>query len=76
VQGNVGYIDHVAYHLWHGEIPNRRYWDRHDAVVKMGFDPATDITIGSNGAWQWARPRPELENFCIDYFQQRLEDGT
>jgi hypothetical protein len=76
VQGSVGYIDHTAYHLWHGEIPNRRYWDRHDAVVKMGFDPATDIKHGDNGAWQWARPRPELEHYCIDYFQQRLEDGN
>ena len=75
VQGNVGYIDHTAYHLWHGEIPNRQYWDRHDAVVKMAFDPATDITVGDNGAWHWARPVPELENYCIDYFQQRLEDG-
>ena len=75
VQGNVGYIDHTAYHLWHGEIPNRQYWDRHDAVVKMRFDPAADITIGDNGAWHWARPVPELENYCIDYFQQRLEDG-
>ena len=75
VQGSVGYIDHTAYHLWHGEIPNRQYWDRHDAVVKMAFDPATDITVGDNGAWHWARSVPELENYCIDYFQQRLEDG-
>ena len=76
VQGSVGYIDHTAYHLWHGEIPNRRYWDRHDAVVNMGFDPVTDIKHGDNGAWHWARPRPELERYCIDYFQQRLEDGN
>jgi hypothetical protein len=76
VQGSVGYIDHTAYHLWHGEIPNRRYWDRHDAVVKMGFDPDTDIKHGDNGAWHWARPCPELERYCIDYFQQRLEDGN
>jgi hypothetical protein len=75
VQGSVGYIDNTAYHLWHGEIPNRQYWDRHDAVVKLGFDPATDITVGDNGAWHWARSVPELENYCIDYFQQRLEDG-
>jgi len=76
VQGSVGYIDHVAYHLWHGDIPNRRYWDRHDAVVKLAFDPATDIIVGDNGAWHWARPQTELENYCISYFQQRLEDGN
>jgi hypothetical protein len=75
VQGSVGYIDHTAYHLWHGDIPNRLYWDRHAAVVKMGFDPATDIKHGDNGAWQWDKSRPELERYCIDYFQQRLEDG-
>jgi hypothetical protein len=41
----------------------------------MGFDPATDIKHGDNGAWQWSKSRPELERYCIDYFQQRLEDG-
>jgi hypothetical protein len=75
VQSSVGYIDHIAYHLWHGEIPNRRYWDRHDAVLKMGFNPTTDIHVGDNGAWHWTKPNTELENYCVEYFQQRLEDG-
>ena len=75
VQGSVGYIDHTVYHLWHGEIPNRGYWNRFDPIQQLGFDPATDIVIGANGAWHWARPLPELQRYLVDYFEQRLEDG-
>lgn len=72
VQGSVGRIDHSVGHLWHGEIPNRRYWDRHDELVQMNFDPDQDIVIGANGAWQCLRP--EIEDYAVRYFQGRQED--
>ena len=34
-----------------------------------------DIAIGANGAWHWARPRPDLEDFLRRYFIGRAEDG-
>ena len=40
----------------------------------FGFEPDADLVVGPNGAWQWARPRPELENFLVNYFIGRAED--
>ena len=75
VQGSVGYIPHTVYHLWHGEIPNRAYWDRHERLKQLGFDPDQDLTVAANGAWSWARPRPDIEDYAADYFPSRKEDG-
>ena len=75
VQGSVGYIPHTIYHLWHGEIPNRGYWNRHEQLRELGFDPNLDLTIGDNGAWHWARPRPDIEAYAAEYFPSRKEDG-
>ena len=75
VQGSVGYIPHTIYHLWHGEIPNRGYWSRHEQLRELGFDPDQDLRIAENGAWSWARPRPDIEAYAADYFPSRKEDG-
>ena len=61
-------------HLWHGTFANRRNRERHRLLAEFAFDPAADLVIGANGAWQWARPRPDLENFLTDYFLSRHED--
>jgi hypothetical protein len=74
VQGNVGYIPHTIYHLWHGEIPNRGYWHRHKQLQQLEFDPDRDLRIGENGAWSWARPRPDIEAYAASYFPSRKED--
>ena len=37
-------------------------------------DPDIDTKIGGNGAWHWARPRPDLEDFLRTYFVSRVED--
>ena len=71
-------VDYVAgrlYHLWHGDIENRNYAGRHRGLVDSGFDPAVDIVIGRNGAWQWAAPKPEIERFLANHFVSRAEDG-
>ena len=71
----VGYVAGRVYHLWHGDIGNRAYVNRHKQLAGFTFEPNTDIAIGPNGAWQWARSRPELEGFLKNYFINRAEDG-
>lgn len=63
-----------VYHLWHGAFANRRNRERHRLLAEFDFDPAADLVIGANGAWQWARPRRDLENFLTNYFLSRNED--
>jgi hypothetical protein len=73
VAERLGYLSGTIYHLKHGELKNRQYLARHEQLVGLGFDPDFDIRIGANGAWQWARPRPDLEEFLRNYFISRDE---
>lgn len=75
VQGSVGYTDGGLFHLWHGELENRRYAERHEYLSKCGFDPTKDIYIGENGAWRWSGTKTEMEKYIRGYFQSRREDG-
>ena len=75
VNKNVDCVSGLIYHLWHGDKKNRKYVDRHKPMHDMQFDPALDLKIGANQLLEWARPRPELEQYLIDYFASRQEDG-
>ena len=70
----VGHVPGRVYHLWHGQFINRKYSSRHRLFADFGFEPDADLVVGPNGAWRWARPRPELENFLLNYFIGRAED--
>lgn len=76
VGGRIGYLNGRIYHLWHGDIENRGYADRHSILSRFNFDPETDLRIGANGAWQWARPRAEFQQAIVEYFARRAEDGA
>lgn len=75
VGGKVSHLAGRIYHLWHGEFVNRNYRGRHRLFADLHFDPGLDLVIGANGAWEWARPRPDLEGFLERYFISRAEDG-
>ena len=74
VAGKVSNVAGRIYHLYHGKIANRNYKDRHGLMASFPFDPDIDIRIGANGAWHWARPRPDLEDFLRKFFLSRAED--
>jgi hypothetical protein len=57
----VSHVPGRIYHLWHGKILNRDYRGRARSLASFDFDPEIDLRLGANGAWQWARPRPDLE---------------
>ena len=75
VRGNVGYIEGDVFHLWHGELVNRRASERHRALAAHGFDPHTDISLPPSGALRWASDKPALHQYLRDYFENRKEDG-
>ena len=47
-------------HLWHGDIDNRRYRERHDGLTRYGFDPFVDIAQTGDGIWRWNTAKPDL----------------
>jgi hypothetical protein len=75
VGGRVGFINGRALHLWHGELRNRRYAQRHEGLGKFAFDPFSDIVLDPSGCWRWNGSKPEMQEYVRVYFQSRKEDG-
>ena len=76
VQGRVGYVEGRAFHLWHGELSDRRYHERHEGLGRYNFDPFADVALDAGGPWRWNSDKPAMHNYVRDYFAQRDEDGV
>ncbi len=73
-EGKVGLISGNVYHLWHGDLKNRKYFQRYEDLSNIGYHPDLDICINHNGAITWKRERPDLERYMKEYFAGRRED--
>lgn len=76
VGGRIGYLSGRVFHLWHGEIRDRRYGERDRGLAALDFDPVADIALDPEGAWRWSSNKRELHAFVRDYFTSRNEDGV
>lgn len=76
VLGKVGFVSGEVLHLWHGEIENRKYTQRHQELRELGFDPFNDLQHSNNGTWVWGSHSNYLfQEWAENYFCQRQEDG-
>ncbi len=75
VKGRVAALSGEVHHLWHGELENRRYFQRHLDLASHTFDPRTDLRPGADGPWRWATDKPALHALLREYFDTRHEDG-
>ena len=75
VRADVGFVDCRLFHLWHGDLRNRRILQRHQSLSRFHFDPFEDIAIDQNGCWRWSSDKPEMHAYVRDYFASRKEDG-
>ena len=76
VRQNVGYVDGLILHFWHGKKANRRYKDRWKILVDAGFNAEVDLYRDWQGLWQLNPDNKALRDGIRDYFRQRNEDGT
>ncbi len=76
VRGEIGYADATLFHLWHGELKERRYRRRHEEFRRFGFDPFADIALDAQGCWRWTTAKTEMRAYLADYFAARNEDGA
>jgi len=74
--GRMDYVPGRLYHLWHGAVEDRKYRERHAEFQGLGFDPASDLVLGRDGAWKWAPERTDLQTWAAGYFAHRREDGS
>lgn len=76
LSGQAGVLDGTVLHLWHGDVGNRRYRERHDGLRHHDFDPFADIALDDNGAWRWNSDKPAMHEYVRAYFAARREDGA
>ncbi len=74
VSGGIGYVDATIGHLWHGQICNRNYRGRHQALRALDFDPYTDIALDENRCLRWSSEKPRLHRLALEHFIGRRED--
>ncbi len=75
VGGAVSFADYELFHLWHGEMRDRRYRGRYEGLRCFQFDPYEDIAIDENGCWRWDSDKPQMHQYVKGYFASRREDG-
>jgi hypothetical protein len=76
VAGNLGYVDGMILHYWHGRKGDRKYVERWDILVGNKFDPKTDLVRRSDGLLQLTGNKPKLRSDIQTYFRQRNEDAN
>ena len=75
VGGAVSFADYELFHLWHGEMRDRKPRERHEGFERFGFDPYEDIAIDENRSWRWDSDKPDMHQYVKKYFASRREDG-
>lgn len=77
VDGDIGMVCGVVYHLWHGSQRNRNYKER--GMLLADFQPSKHlVTNPATGMWQWtpAARAAGLDARCKLYFKKRNEDSS
>ncbi|MGE5305893.1 MAG: hypothetical protein ACM3TN_21475 [Alphaproteobacteria bacterium] len=75
VRADVGYLEVDLFHLWHGDVRDRRARKRLEGLYRFQFDSLTDIAINANGCWRWDTNKPKMHEYVCTYFATRREDG-
>lgn len=75
VRARVGMTGGALLHLWHGDTEKRRYVLRNRELAEFAFDPAADLRIGPQGAWEWNSDKPAMHEWAVNYYPSRQEDG-
>lgn len=79
LRNNIGFVNGLIFHHWHGPKVNRRYSDRWQILVESQFDPATDLKRDWQGVYQLVDDGSsrlvKLRDDLRMYFRQRNEDS-
>ena len=73
---NVGHVDGLLLHYFHGSKKNRGYQDREQILWRNRFDPMRDIKRDWQGLWQLTDQKFQLRDQLRAYFRSRNEDAT
>ena len=74
IKRNIGVVDGLLTHAWHGSKKDRGYFNRSEILWKNGFDPSKDIKRDWQGLWQLSDQKIALRDQLRAYFSSRKED--
>jgi len=72
---NIGYVDGIILHYWHGKKKQRFYKERWKILVEHDFDPLYDIKKDDRNLWQLETNKTGLRDDLRKYFRARNEDS-
>jgi hypothetical protein len=76
VEKNIGYMEGLLLHYWHGAKKHRKYKERWQILIEEQYDPEQDLKKDWQGVWQISRcTTPVLRDSIRAYFGQRNEDS-
>ena len=70
---NIGCMDGLITHYWHGKKTDRRYPDRWKIMVENEFDPLLDLKKDWQGLWQLTDRNHRLRDDLRSYLSGRNE---
>lgn len=75
IKRNVGYVEGLLLHHWHGKKRDRRYQERWSILVDNGYDPRLDLKRDWQMLWQLTDHNHKLRDDIRAYFRSRNEDS-
>ncbi|PPQ39535.1 hypothetical protein [Rhodopila globiformis] len=76
IRRNIGYVDGLLLHYFHGSKARRGYERRSDILSQNRFDPTTDLRRDWQGVWQLTDRKIPLRDQLRAYFRSRDEDNV
>jgi hypothetical protein len=75
IKHDIGYVDGLLFHKWHGKKKDRKYVERWKILVGNNYNPQLDIKYDWQGVLQLTDRNPKLRDDIRKYFTQRNEDS-
>lgn len=73
IRRNIGIVQGMALHFWHGPKAKRGYGTRNEILVRHQFNPDTDLKPDWQGIYQ-LEASPQVRDDIRRYFRARRED--
>lgn len=75
IKKNIGYMDGVLFHYWHGSKKNRKYKERWQILIENNYNPDVDLKKDWQGVWNLTDNNHKLRDEIRQYFSERNEDS-
>lgn len=76
IKGNIGYVDGMLLHYWHGKKQDRGYADRWKILSENQYNPEIDLVRDWQGLWKLTSRSIQLRDDLRSYFRSRNEDSN